>query len=154
MAFFINLIMRKLSSNTLYYKGFVGFIIGPILIVLFVNYIMIHNVPNLFKDSIYLLVLILIIIQGRLLFKTRQVFYSNKIMLLESYFTKQSEELQLTDIISLKKAFSLQKKRSRNMFKLKYIKNNKVRTIYFFRSLDLVAVDNLEAFIGLDKILK
>jgi hypothetical protein len=146
--------MRKLSSDALYYKGLVGLIIGPVLIVLFVKYIMVHNVPDLFKDFIFFLLLILIATQGRLLFKTRQVFYNNKTVFLETYFTKQLEELQLTDILSLKKAFSLQKERNRNMFKLIYLKGNKKRTIYFLRSLDLVAVDDLEVFIGLDKLAR
>jgi hypothetical protein len=124
--------MKKLSSDSLYYQGLVGFIIGPVIIVLFVNYIMVNNVPDLLKEFIYFLLLILIITQGRLLYKTRQVFYNNAIMLLKTHFTKQSEELQLTDIISLKKAFSLQKERNRNLFKLTYLKGNKKYTAYFF----------------------
>lgn len=145
--------MRKLSSDFLYYKGLAGYIVGPVAIVLFVKYIMVHNVPDLLKDFIYFLLLILIITQGRLIYKTRQVFYNNKIMLLKSHLTKQSEELQLPDIVSLKKTFSLRKERNRNMFKLTYLKENKKHTIYFFRILDLVAVDDLDVFIGIDKLV-
>lgn len=147
MAFFI---MKELSSDTLYYKGLTGFIIGPLLIVFFVKYFMVNNVPDILKDIIYFLLLIVIITQGRLILKSRKVFYNNKIMRLKNYLTKQSEDVLLTDIISLKKAFSLQKEKNRNMFKLTYLKNTKRQTIYFFRSMELPFVDNLEVFIGLD----
>ena len=146
--------MRELSSDTLYYKGFAGFIVGPPLIVLFVKYIMVHNVPDLLKYAIYFLLLIVIITQGRLILKSRKVFMNNKIMQLKNYVTKQSEDVQLTDIISVKKAFSLQKEKNRNMFKLTYLKNSKKHTIYFFRCLELPFVNNLEAFVGLNKIVK
>ena len=115
---------------------------------------MVHNVPDLLKDFIYFLLLIVIITQGRLILKSRKVFYDNKIMQLKNYFTKQSEDVRLTDIISVKKAFSLQKEKNRNMFKLTYLKNSKKHAIYFFKSLELPFVDNLEGFIGLDKIVK
>jgi len=151
VAFFI---MRELSSDTLYYKGLAGFIIGPPLIVLFVNYFMINNVPDILKDIIYFLLLIVIITQGRLILKSRKVFYNNKTMQLKNHFTKQSEDVLLTDIISLKKAFSLEKEKNRNMFKLTYLKNTKKHTIYFFRSMKLPFVDNLDVFIGLDKLVK
>lgn len=151
MAFFI---MRELSSDTLFYKGLAGLIVGPIVIVLFVKYIMVHNVPDLLKNVIYFLLLIVIITQSRLILKSRKVFYDNKIMQLKNYFNKQSENVQLTDIISVKKAFSLQKEKNRNMFKLTYLKNSKKHTIYFFKSLELPFVDNHEDFIGLDKIVK
>src|ERR1700761_8993536 len=146
--------MKKLSSDFSYYKGLIGFIIGPILIVLFVKYIMTTGVPDLLKDFIYFLLLILTITQGRLIYKTREVFYNNKIMLLRTHFTKQSEELQLKDIISLKKAFSLQKEYKNNLFKLKYLKDNKKHAIYFFISLEIPVVDDLDVFIGLDKSVK
>jgi hypothetical protein len=144
--------MKKLSSDILYYKGFAGFIIGPVLIVLFVKYIMVHNVPDLFKDFVYFLLLIVIVTQGRLIYKTRQVFYNNKKMLLMSYFTKRSEEIELADVISIKKAFSLQREMKRNTYKITFMKDTKPHSIYFFKSLELSFVDNLEVFIGLDKI--
>jgi len=75
-------------------------------------------------------------------------------MLLKTHFTKQSEELPLTDVVSLKKAFSLQKENNRNIFKLTYLKENKTHTIYFFRTLELPVVDDLDVFIGLDKLVK
>jgi hypothetical protein len=144
--------MRKISSNYLFYKGLVGFVIGPFLVVLFVRYIMINNVPDFLKDFIYFLLLVVIVTQGRLIYKTRQVFYNSKKMLLKNYFTKQSDELQLEDIVSIKKAFSLQRERNRNLYKLIYTKENKNYSIYFFIILELASVDNLEVFIGLDKI--
>ena len=139
--------MKELSSDTLYYKGFAGFIVGPTLIVLFIKYIMVHNVSDLSKDVIYFLLLIVIMTQGRLILKSRKVFYDNKLMLLKNYFTKQSDEIHLADIVSIKKAFSLQKEKDSNMFKLTYLKNTNKYTIYFFRSQELPFVDNLEAFI-------
>jgi len=89
--------MRELSSDTLYYKGLAGFIVGPPVIILFVKYFMVHNVPDLLKEVIYFLLLIVIITQGRLILKSRKVFYDNKIMQLKNYFTKQSEDVQLTE---------------------------------------------------------
>lgn len=146
--------MRELSSDTLYYKGLAGFIVGPTLIVLFVKYFMVDNVPDILKYIIYFLLLFVIITQGRIILKSRKVFYNNKIVQLKYYFIKQSEDVQLTDIINLKKVFSLQKEKNRHMFKLTYLKNTEKHTIYFFRSLELPFVDNLEGFIGLDKIAR
>jgi hypothetical protein len=144
--------MKKLSSDTLYYKGFIGFIIGPFLIILFVKYVMVNNVSDFIKECIYILLLVIIITQGRLMYKTRQAVFDDKKILLKWYFTKQSCDVLLSDVISLKKAFSLQKKANRNLYKLTYYNHNKIYSIYFFRDLDLAAVDNLYAFVGLDKI--
>ncbi|MCD8742082.1 hypothetical protein LT679_15820 [Mucilaginibacter roseus] len=140
--------MIKISSDSRFYRGFFGLIIGPILIVLFVENIMSDNVSNYFKNSVYCLFLILIMTQIRLVFKSRRIFYDNKTLFLENYFTKKTEKVLATNVISLKKAFSLHKKRNRKLLKIIYLKDNKKQTIYFYRSSEFVTINDLEVLIG------
>jgi len=140
--------MKKLSSDFLYYKGLTGYIVGPALVILFVKFIMVNNVPDLLKDIIYCLLIIVIITQGRLIYKTRQVVYNSTNIILTTYFTKKSENIQITKVVSLKKAFSLQRKANRKLYKLTYLRENEVYSIYFFKALALSYVDDLERVIG------
>lgn len=82
------------------------------------------------------------------MFKSRRIFYDNKTLFLENYFTKKTEKVLATNVISLKKAFSLHKKRNRKLLKIIYLKDNKKQTIYFYRSSEFVTINDLEVLIG------
>jgi hypothetical protein len=137
--------MKKISSDSQFYNGLTGYLIGPILITLFIKYIMNSDV---LKYVGYTFLIILLIWQGWILYRSRHVVWDYDELILTNYFNKKSENVPIVVVLSLKKAFSLQREAKRNLYKLTYQKNNKSCSIYFFKALELDDIEDLSDYIG------
>lgn len=141
--------MKKLSSDVLYYRSLVGLFIGPILIIIFVRIFWAQSFTDNIIIIIYFLLIILVLVQSYKQLKYRKVLYSSKSLTIKTYFSKDEITVPLSEIIDLKKAFSLARKPARFSYKMKFNYRGKQHAVYFFKALELYNVEDLKTFLGI-----
>jgi len=139
--------MNELSSNFLFYRTVITWILFPFIMVVFINVFWVNNFSNLAVIISYIVVGLLTIRQVFKLNKYRMVFYDERNMLLRNYFSKRSTEVPITNIINIKKAFSLARKSMRMTYKITYTDENGMHSIYFYKTPRLYSTDDLNSII-------
>jgi hypothetical protein len=143
--------MKNISSDFLFYRAFVGLIIGPFLILLFIRFFFVNNFPDIVVIFIYIALALFVVYQWYKVFKYKKVLFDNSQLIIKSYFTGKSTEIPFSDVIRIEKAFSLVHRVTRMSYKVTFNYQNKVRSIYFYKATALYSVDDLERYIGLEK---
>lgn len=143
--------MKELSSSLLYYRSLATLIFGPVLLCLFVNSMFYKTSPLPVMLAIYCL-LALIFIRGWLnIFKFKKVFYDEKSLLIKSFFTDETFAIPINEVISIQKVYGLlSQKRIVMYYKISYTSKNSMRSLFFYKAINLYEIDDFESYIGIE----
>ncbi len=82
-------------------------------------------------------------------FRYKQVLYNRSVLVINTYFSRESIEVQISDVISIKKIFSLYPQYFRMIYKITFMYENGLRDVLFYKSLSLYQTDDIEGLLGI-----
>ena len=86
-------------------------------------------------------------------FKFKKIWYDNTKFIITSYFTKKAIEIPMSDITGIREVYGkLTHKHVIMYYKISFAYKNKSQYAFFYKSLDLLGVTDLENYSGLGKL--
>jgi hypothetical protein len=141
--------MKELSSDTLFYRGLIGLIVGPFVLLIFIRFFWAKSFSSTAMIISYIGLVLFTLFQWYKIFKYKKILYSNQAVSIRSYFFKTSIEVPFSQVVNIKKKFTFGSKASRLSYKITFHYNGKTHSAYFFKALRLYNVDDLADYIGI-----
>lgn len=146
--FLKKLLMKKLSSESLYSVSFAGLFIGPVILAAFIYFTFTPDASHATLVVMYAAVIALFVWQLIRSFRYKQVLYNRDTLIINTYFSGESIQVPIADVISIKKILSLYPSYFRMMYKIKFIYEDEEKSVLFFKSLSLYQIEDIENFLG------
>jgi uncharacterized RDD family membrane protein YckC len=148
---FIKPYMKKLSSDALFYQKLIGLVLVPGIFFLFINFGFPKDAP-IFIIYIFYAFLAFIVVKGCFAaFKSKRIIYDNGYVSIQNYFNDNTITIAVADVISISKAFSLNKPQQGIKYNMTFLYNGEQQKVSFYKSLELYYIDNLEGLIRIGK---
>jgi len=143
--------MKKLSSDSLWYRSFANAIIVSILFFFLIKIFATKNVTHTGLITLYCAAALFMTFLWYRLYTYKQVLYDKTDILIKTYFIKNQTIIPIEDILSIIKIkqLGMYPNVTESRYQLKYKYNKKILTVFFFRSLD--NIEDVESYIGVKR---